>query len=200
MGSARIAPPFRRTRVRFSVRLNSGTKIKRGSFFAGPRGLDLQFLLSAIRCLHTAHMIPKNERERYDKLKSTINRYRTLYHVYDKEEISQAVLDSLKHELVEIEEKYPEIIAPDSPSQRVAGKPLPGFKKVRHKVAQWSFNDAFSPEEMREFDARIKSLLSPGGKPLHPSYVCELKIEGLKIVLTYEKGLLKTAATRGDGT
>ena len=145
-------------------------------------------------------MIPKDVRARYDKLVKTINRYRTAYHVYDKEEMSQQALDSLKHELTEIEEKFPAIIAPDSPSQRVAGNPLPGFKKVRHKVAQWSFNDAFSPEEMREFDARIKRLLSPGGKPLHPSYVCELKIDGLKIVLTYEKGLLKTAATRGDGT
>ena len=82
-------------------------------------------------------MIPKEIRDRYEKLKNAINRYRALYHVYDKEEISQAALDSLKHELSEIEERYPAIIAPDSPSQRVAGKPLPGFKKVRHKVAQW---------------------------------------------------------------
>ena len=94
-------------------------------------------------------MIPKEAEERYQKLKTTINRYRVAYHVYDKEKISQAALDSLKHELTEIEARYPEIIASDSPSQRVAGKPLPGFKKVRHKVAQWSFNDAFTPEEVR---------------------------------------------------
>ena len=144
-------------------------------------------------------MIPKNERERYDKLKGTINRYRTLYHVYDKEEISQAALDSLKHELAEIEGKYPEIIASDSPSQRVAGKPLPGFKKVRHKVAQWSFNDAFTPEEVRDFDARVKRFLKARFGDVRPTYVCELKIDGLKIVLDYEKGVLKTAATRGDG-
>lgn len=140
-------------------------------------------------------MVPPVERLRYEKLKKTINRYRTLYHVYDKEEISQAALDSLKHELSELEAAYPALITPDSPSQRVAGKPLPGFKKVRHQVAQWSFNDAFSPEEMHEWDARVRKGLDGS----RPSYVCELKIDGLKIVFEYEKGLLKTAATRGDG-
>src|SRR3990167_8360494 len=143
--------------------------------------------------------VPKDIRAHYNKLKTGINRYRTLYHVYDKEEISQEALDSLKHELTELEEKYPELIAPDSPSQRVAGKPLPGFKKVRHTVAQWSFNDAFSPDELREFDVRVKRFLKSVGENTHPTYVCELKIDGLKIVFTYEKGILKTAATRGDG-
>ena len=135
---------------------------------------------------------------RYEKLKDTINAYRTAYHVFDREEISQQALDSLKHELAELEASYPSIITPDSPTQRVAGAPLPQFKKVRHKVAQWSFNDAFSPEEMREFDARVKRFLKLGEKEA-PTYVCELKIDGLKIVLEYEKGLLKTAATRGTG-
>lgn len=144
-------------------------------------------------------MIPKDVQARYNKLKNAINRYRTLYHVYDREEISQAALDSLKHELTEIEEKYPALIAPDSPSQRVAGSALPGFKKVRHKVAQWSFNDAFTEEEAREFDARVKRFLEPEFGDVKPTYVCELKIDGLKIVLDYEKGILKTAATRGDG-
>ena len=148
---------------------------------------------------------------RYLKLKETINHYRRLYHVYDKEEISQSALDSLKHELSEIEKQYPVMIAPDSPSQRVSGEPLPFFKKVRHKVAQWSFNDAFTQDEIRDFDARVKRFLAPTFKDASPSsapseatagkpeYVCELKIDGLKIVLEYEKGLLKTAATRGDG-
>ena len=107
---------------------------------------------------------------------------------------NREALDSLKHELSEIEKAYPEIIVPDSPSQRVAGKPLPQFKKVRHEIEQWSFNDCFTPEEFKEFDARVKRFL--GGAT--PTYVCELKIDGLKIVFTYEKGLLKTAATRGD--
>ena len=144
-------------------------------------------------------MIPKEVRERYAKLKDTINHYRTLYHVYDKEEIPEAARDSLMHELAELERAHPDLVAPDSPTQRVAGKPLPGFKKVRHEVAQWSFNDVFTPDELREFDARVKKLVharDPQGKP---TYLCELKIDGLKVVLTYAKGMLTTAATRGDG-
>ncbi len=143
--------------------------------------------------------IPKSARDRYEKLKSAINRYRLLFHVYDKEEISEAARDSLLHELAQIEKEYPDIVAPDSPTQRVAGKPLPGFKKVRHKVAQWSFNDAFSPQDIREFDARVKRFLHTSFPHAHPTYVCELKIDGLKVVFEYEKGILKTAATRGDG-
>lgn len=144
--------------------------------------------------------VPADVAQRYQKLKRAINRYRTLYHVYDREEVSQAALDSLKHELAEIEKAHPGLVAPDSPSQRVAGKPLPGFKKVRHAVPQWSFNDAFSAEEMREFDARVKRFLKSSFGTVQPTYVCELKIDGLKVVLTYERGVLKTAATRGDGS
>ncbi|MFA7309652.1 MAG: NAD-dependent DNA ligase LigA [Candidatus Paceibacterota bacterium] len=143
--------------------------------------------------------VPQEVRHRYEQLKETVNRYRTLYHVYDKEEISQEALDSLKHELTEIESEYPKLIAPDSPSQRVSGKPLPGFKKVPHKIAQWSFNDAFTPDELREFDSRVKRFLRSKGISTDPTYACELKIDGLKIVFEYQKGLLVTAATRGDG-
>ncbi len=144
--------------------------------------------------------VPPEVADRYEKLKSAINRYRTLYHVHDKEEISQEALDSLKHELSEIETAYPSLVTPDSPSQRVAGKPLPGFKKVRHKVAQWSFNDAFTPEDMRDFDGRVRRFLANSHVHAEPEYTAELKIDGLKIVLEYESGILKTAATRGDGT
>jgi DNA ligase (NAD+) len=143
--------------------------------------------------------VPPDIRSRYEKLKTAVNRYRRLYHVYDKEEISAEALDSLKRELSEIEGRYPALAAPDSPSQRVAGKPLPGFKKVRHKVAQWSFNDAFTPEDVRAFDERIKRALRVRFGDVQPSYVCELKIDGLKIILEYQKGILVTAATRGDG-
>src|SRR3989344_3515238 len=129
-------------------------------------------------------MIPKDVRERYEKLKKAINRYRYLYHVEDKEEISAEARDSLMRELLDIEREHSDLIGPDSPSQRVAGKPLPQFKKIRHKVAQWSFNDAFTPEDVREWDARVKRQLA-----LHsfsgagPTYVSELKIDGLKVVL-----------------
>jgi DNA ligase (NAD+) len=139
-------------------------------------------------------------RSRVASLRKAIEEHRYNYHVLDKESISPAALDSLKHELVELETKYPELITPDSPSQRVAGKPLPEFKKVEHKVPQWSFNDAFSEEDITEFDARVRRFLrAESGKECSPTYTAELKIDGLKVVLEYQKGMLVTAATRGDG-
>src|SRR6185437_14153861 len=97
--------------------------------------------------------------------------------------ISAEALDSLKDELAKLEEKYPELVTPDSPTQTVAGKPLPFLKKVRHAIPQWSFNDAFAEEDIRAFDARVRKL---SGRT--PTYDLELKIDGLKIVYTYEKG------------
>src|SRR3989344_3200843 len=138
--------------------------------------------------------IPDLIRKKYEKLKSAIEHHRYIYHVLDKEEISQSALDSLKRELGEIEEKYPELAGPDSPSKRVAGKALKGFVKVVHKIPQWSFNDAFSGGDVFAWEERIKRLLPRGEKP---TYVCELKIDGLKVVFEYEKGRLLRAATRG---
>lgn len=132
---------------------------------------------------------------RYKKLKEAVNNYRRLYHVYDREEISPEALDTLKQELVLIEREHPSLVTPDSPTQRVAGTALAQFKKITHRVSQWSFNDAFSKQDIRDFDARVRRML--GGQK--PAYTVELKIDGLKVVLTYEKGILKTAATRGDG-
>ncbi|MEK7552554.1 MAG: NAD-dependent DNA ligase LigA, partial [Patescibacteria group bacterium] len=132
--------------------------------------------------------------QRIKKLRETINHHRYLYHVLDREEISPAALDSLKQELTKLETEFPELVTPDSPTQRVAGAVLPGFEKVIHAVPQWSFNDVFTPEELREFDQRVKKIIGAA-----PTYAAELKIDGFKIVLTYVAGLLKTAATRGDG-
>ncbi len=146
-------------------------------------------------------IIPKEVSERMLKLRKTIEHYRYQFHVYDKEEMSPEALDSLKYELTTLEEKYPSLITPDSPTQRVGGKPLPEFKKIKHQITQWSLNDAFSEEDIHEFDARVKRmLLGIYGKAVIPNYICEIKIDGLKIVLTYKKGALETAATRGDGT
>ncbi len=143
---------------------------------------------------------PKDVVERLKKLKETVEHHRYNYHVLDKEEISIEALDSLKDELKKIEEQYPELLTPDSPSQRVAGEPLPQFNKIPHKVPQWSFNDAFTEEDIRAFDERVKKNLKIAlGKDIQPVYNCELKIDGLKIVIEYENGTLKTAATRGDG-
>ena len=144
-------------------------------------------------------MILKSIRQRVEKLRKAIEKYRYEYHVLDKSSISPEALDSLKKELVDLEEEYPELVTADSPTQRVAGEPLKEFKKVSHKVAQWSFNDAFSGEDMLAFDERVKNFLRKADITDSPTYTCELKIDGLKIVLEYENGNLKTAATRGDG-
>ncbi|MEY2664865.1 MAG: hypothetical protein RIT04_673 [Candidatus Parcubacteria bacterium] len=146
-----------------------------------------------------ATQAPKSVVERLESLKKAIEKYRYEYHVLDTQSISAEALDSLKHELVEIETQYPELITLDSPSQRVAGKPLPEFTKVAHIVPQWSFNDAFTPEDMIEFDARVKRFLVQGKATGLPSYVVEHKIDGLKIVLEYRAGAFFRAATRGDG-
>lgn len=161
-----------------------------------------------------------NLAERITKLREAISHHRYLYHVLDREEISAEALDSLKRELAELEAAHPELITPDSPTQRVAGAPLPKFKKVTHRVPQWSFNDAFTPEAMREFDERVRKFLRNAaartvlgaprtvlkevprtvlGAAVKPTYVAELKIDGFKIVLTYDHGVLVTAATRGNG-
>ncbi len=144
--------------------------------------------------------VPSDVRARVEKLREAINHYRYLYHVEDKEDISPEALDALKHELATLEEAYPTLVTPDSPTQRVAGAPLPEFKKVAHSVAQWSFNDVFNEEELRAFDERVKkNIRTEFGSNATPTYTAELKIDGLKIVLTYKNGILETAATRGDG-
>jgi DNA ligase (NAD+) len=137
--------------------------------------------------------------ERIKKLREVIEYYRYNVHVLNKEEISEAALDSLKKELFDLETEFPQYITPDSPTQRVAGGVLPGFKKVTHTVPQWSFHDAFSPEDMKAFDERVKRFLASSDISQNPTYTAELKIDGLKIVLTYKDGLLVTGATRGDG-
>ena len=135
-------------------------------------------------------------RERIEKLKKLIDRYRYEYHVENRLEISEEALDSLKHELKKLEDQFPELITPDSPTQRVAGKPLAEFKKVTHRARMLSLEDVFSNEEFAEWYERVKKL--------HPtadfSFYTEPKFDGLAISLIYEDGLLKQASTRGDGT
>ncbi len=143
--------------------------------------------------------------ERINMLRASIEKHRYNYHVLDKEDIPTEALDSLKRELAELEDQYPELVSNDSPTQRIAGEPLKQFEKVPHKVAQWSYNDAFTEEDMRDFDARVKRFIKDAfgevgtARIPNPTYVCELKIDGLKIVLEYTDGKLVCAATRGDG-
>lgn len=138
--------------------------------------------------------VPQEAAKRAKALRAAITRYRDLQHSKDETPISPEALDSLKYELAELEDRYPDLVTPDSPTQVIAGKPLPELKKVRHAVAQWSFNDAFTEDDIRDFDARVRKV---GGEAA--TYDLELKIDGLKVVCTYEKGKLVLAATRGDG-
>lgn len=147
----------------------------------------------------------QNVQERILKLRQSIEHHRYNYHVLDKEEISAEALDSLKRELSELENAHPEFVDSNSPSQRIAGEPLKEFEKVPHKVAQWSYNDAFTESDMRAFDERVKRFIKDAfgevgtARVPNPTYVCELKIDGLKVVLEYVDGKLICAATRGDG-
>lgn len=140
----------------------------------------------------------KEAQKRIEKLRVLINYHRYLYHVLDKEEISEAALDSLKKELFDLENKFPDLITPDSPSQRVAGSPLKAFRKKKHSQPMLSFNDAFSEEDMENWQERIRRLLSPQEKK-KLDYFSELKFDGLAIELIYEHNILKTALTRGNG-
>ena len=134
-------------------------------------------------------------RERIEKLRKEINYHRYRYHVLDRQEISDAALDALKHELVQLEEQFPELVTSDSPSQRVAGKPLAKFHKVRHRVRMTSLTDAFSADEMRAWETRIQKLL-PGERL---RYFAEAKGDGFAVSLTYRNGVFAVGATRGDG-
>ena len=138
-------------------------------------------------------------KNRVKKLREVINYHRYLYHVLDKQEISDAALDSLKKELFDLENQYPDLITPDSPTQRVGGKPLKEFKKIRHGQRMISFNDAFSKEDMEDWYARFIKLV-PEKQKNEVDYYCELKIDGLAIELIYKNGIFETGATRGDGT
>lgn len=144
--------------------------------------------------------VSKDIQGRAEKLRAAITQYRAAQHGGKEVGISDEALDSLKHELAELERAHPELVTPDSPTQVVVGAIAPGLKKVRHQVPQWSLDDAFDEKELRSFDERVRRGLAKAlGKEVSPTYTAELKIDGLHIVLTYERGELTTAATRGDG-
>ncbi len=143
-------------------------------------------------------MKAEEAKNRIQKLRELVNHHRYLYHVLDKQEISDAALDSLKKELFDLEQEFPQFITPDSPTQRVGGAPLKEFKKVRHADRMLSLNDVFSKEDFYDWHQRISKLLTPQEQSQIDFY-CELKIDGLAIELEYENGMFKTGSTRGDG-
>jgi len=140
-------------------------------------------------------MNKQKAKKRIAKLKKVINHHRYLYHVLDKQEMSDAVLDSLKHELSKLEQQYSDLIALDSPTQRIGGQALDKFKKVKHHKRMLSLNDAFSNEDLEAWQERIQKLV-PNQKL---NYFAELKIDGFAIALIYQNGVLIQGATRGDG-
>lgn len=133
-------------------------------------------------------------KQRITKLRKEINHHRYLYHVKNTQTISDAALDSLKHELAQLETQYPDLITPDSPTQRVAGEPLPGFKKVHHSKRMLSLNDAFNFEELQAWEKRLQKIVSA---PLQ--YYAEIKMDGLAVNLLYKDGQFVQGATRGNG-
>jgi len=143
-------------------------------------------------------MNKKGIQKRIEKLKRLINHHRYLYHVLDRQEISEAVLDSLKKELFDLEQKFPEFVTSDSPTQRVEGKPLEKFKKTYHPKPMLSFNDAFSEKDIKDWEIRISKLLTNEEKE-KIDFFCELKIDGLAVELIYENEVFKVGSTRGDG-
>lgn len=132
--------------------------------------------------------------KRMNELVALLNRYATEYYTSDNPSVSDSEYDRLYRELVELETAYPDQVLADSPTHRVGGKVLDGFEKYSHQYPLYSLQDAFSREELEAFDARVRKEVA------HPTYICELKIDGLSISLTYEKGILVAAATRGDGS
>lgn len=132
--------------------------------------------------------------ERMNELVALLNRYATEYYTSDNPSVSDSEYDCLYRELVELEAAYPDQVLADSPTHRVGGKVLDGFEKYSHQYPLYSLQDAFSREELEAFDARVRKELP------QPTYICELKIDGLSISLTYEKGILVVGATRGDGS
>lgn len=140
-------------------------------------------------------MTKQEIRQRIEKLKKEINHHRYLYHVLDKQEISDAALDSLKHELYQLEQEHPEFITPDSPTQRVGGEPLKEFEKVKHNKRMLSLEDVFLDKEIRDWEKRIKKLV-PDDKL---DYYAEIKMDGLAVSLVYKNGIFVEGSTRGNG-
>ena len=144
----------------------------------------------------TARQLDRQAAEqRIVKLRDLINDYRYHYHVFDESIMSEAAADSLKHELSQLEEQFPELVTPDSPTQRVAGKALGKFTKVQHQTRMISLQDVFDREEVAAWIQRMKKVR----RDITEEFLCDIKMDGLACALIYEDGVLTRAVTRGDG-
>lgn len=144
-------------------------------------------------------MKQKEAEVRIAKLRKEIDYHRHRYHVLDAPEIADEAYDSLFHELVALEKQFPELVSSTSPTSRVGDEPRKQFTKVHHAMRQWSFDDCFESAGLQEWENRLKRFLDKSAYSEAIEYVAELKIDGLKIILTYEKGVLVQGATRGNG-
>src|SRR5438876_1424178 len=141
--------------------------------------------------------MPSKEIEReVARLRRELNRHNYLYYVEAQPEISDREYDRMMERLTALEGQYPELVTPDSPTQRVGGQPLEGFATVRHLIPMLSIENTYSYDEVREWDARVRRGLNPG-EPVR--YVVELKVDGVAVSLRYERGKFVLGATRGDG-
>lgn len=143
-------------------------------------------------------MTKDEAKQRLDKLIEQINEIDYAYYVLDKPLVSDAARDSLKNEIESLEKEFPDLVRPDSPTQRIGGKVLSQFRKIKHDIPKYSLDDVFSYKEIKEFDQRVKRFLKlPENEKIE--YICELKIDGLNMSFHYKKGLFEKAVTRGDG-
>ncbi|MBF8292134.1 MAG: ligase [Steroidobacteraceae bacterium] len=140
---------------------------------------------------------PASLRHRVERLRAEIERHNRLYHVLDNPEIPDAAYDRLMAELRALEQQHPELVVPESPTQRVGGSPVPEFAEVRHQLPMLSLDNAFAREDVEAFDRRVRERLETDEQV---GYACEPKLDGLAVSLTYRDGLLALGATRGDGT
>src|SRR5262250_3629385 len=131
-----------------------------------------------------------------EPLRDKVRHHEYRYYVLDDPEISDAEFDRLMEQLKDLEASHPELITPDSPTQRVGGKPREGFVKVRHSSPMLSLDNAYNEEELRNWERRVHELA--GRKEI--DYVCELKLDGMSLALRYEDGKLVRGITRGDGS
>src|SRR3954470_6398409 len=134
---------------------------------------------------------------RLTQLRQEIRHHEERYYIHNAPDISDEEFDRLVHELERLEAEYPDLVTPDSPTQRVAGRPVEGFETVEHIAPMLSLDNAYNDEELMAFDERVRKGAGLGDAAV--AYIAELKIDGLSIALTYENGRLLRGATRGDG-
>src|ERR1700730_2131811 len=139
---------------------------------------------------------PKDSEKKIEALREKIRHHEHLYYVLDSPEISDAEFDRLMQQLKDLESEHPSLVTPDSPTQRVGGKPREGFVKVRHSTPMLSLDNTYSEEELRDWERRVHELTGRS----EVDYVCELKLDGMSLALVYEDGRLARGVTRGDGT